>query len=209
MSTSRCGSRRASSQASSPEVFQLAPTPEAFVRKSLRDLRHRAVQWAQGPNMVGWDWEGEVNEAIAKTVARYETLTNPGAYAAMILRNSAKDHLRRVNRLKEVPVGGTADQEDFLVQVANGATAGEHLHRLSFTETTKAVLKQLSSRDREILVLHAYDFSTREIGGRLGLKVPTVRAARRRAFKAYRRAHEQLFPGHPSPAFPTDTAEVL
>ncbi|MFE2467651.1 sigma-70 family RNA polymerase sigma factor [Streptomyces mirabilis] len=178
--------------------------------RALDVLRHRAFHLAQGPNMHGWDWESEVNEAIAKAVSRFDQLGNPMSYAAMILRNSAYDHLRRARQSpRETLADNSTIEEEYLAKVADGTPVTEHLDRLSFSEPTKAVLRKLSARDREVLVLHAFDFTTAEIAKRLDLTPATTKMVRWRAIRAFRSKHARLFAGHPSPAFPTDTAEVL
>ncbi|MET7913963.1 sigma-70 family RNA polymerase sigma factor [Streptomyces avermitilis] len=142
-------------------------------------------------------------------MSRFEELNHPLRYAHIMLRNSAYDHLRRTRRLKEIPAGGSTVEEDYLARVADGAPAAEQLDHLSFSEPTKAVLRALSARDREVLVLHAFDFTTAEIGERLGLSPGTTKMVRWRAFRAFRTKHARLFAGPLSPDSPADPAEVL
>ncbi|MFJ3419025.1 sigma-70 family RNA polymerase sigma factor [Streptomyces sp. NPDC086082] len=201
MSTSRSGSQRANSR---------ALTPEEFIELSIDYLRKHAARFAQGPNMYGWDVEGEVDEAIAKTLRKFSPEMNyPVAYALMILRNSAFDHLRKVRLHREVPVGGTASEDEFLLKVANGASVSEHLDHLSFSPEVKAVLQKLRKSYREHLILHAFGFETAEVADRLNTSKGNVSVTRWRAFHAYRKAHEKLFPDSPAPTFSKDTLEVL
>ncbi|MFF3585007.1 RNA polymerase sigma factor [Streptomyces mirabilis] len=160
--------------------------------------------------MSGWDYEVAVSESLIRTASRLDTLAQPRAYALMILTNKWRDHLRGIKHHREVPVGvGTAAEDDYLEQVVNGAPAARNLDYLSFSDTTKAVLRMLSERDREVLVLQAYDFSTAEIGERINLSPESTRAVRKRAFQAFRKKYAQLFTDRPSPVFPADPAEVL
>ncbi|MFJ7345809.1 sigma-70 family RNA polymerase sigma factor [Streptomyces sp. NPDC101110] len=199
MSTSHDGSQRETSR---------EPTPEDFVRASLPRLELRAKQLAQGPNMHGWDEEDEALWALAQVVSRFEDLKNPMAYALIVLRNSASSHLRKKQKLREVPVGGTTEAEDYLVHVANGASAIEHLE-YTFSKPLVAALLTLPPERREVVVLDSYGFETHEIATRLRLKDGTVRQHRRRALKALNTALKKDSGEQPALSFPTDPAEVL
>ncbi|MBZ6134430.1 sigma-70 family RNA polymerase sigma factor [Streptomyces olivaceus] len=199
MSTSHDGSQREASR-------ELAP--EDFVRASLPRLGSRAKQLAQGPNMHGWDEEDEALWALAQVVSRFEDLKNPMAYALIALRNSASSHLRKKQKLREVPIGGTTEAEDYLVHVANGASAIEHLE-YTFSKPLVAALLTLPPERREVVVLDSYGFETGEIATRLRLKDGTVRQHRRRALKALNAILKKDSGEQPALSFPTDPAEVL
>jgi RNA polymerase sigma-70 factor (ECF subfamily) len=71
------------------------------------------------------------------------------------------------------------------------ATADSHLGEQS--HHVRAALRQLSSRDQEMLLLRAEGYSYKEIASLLGLNEPSVGTLLARAKRAFRQAYEKSY----------------
>ncbi|MCB9915341.1 MAG: RNA polymerase sigma factor [Planctomycetes bacterium] len=110
-----------------------------------------------------------------------------------ILRNTCFSHLRQKGRLKQVSVSAMSAEDDDADYELIDEGAPQPGDRLVAEERAAAFhegLRQLSAKDREILVLrHEEDLSYREIADALGIPQGTVMS---RLFHARRRLRERL-----------------
>lgn len=113
--------------------------------------------------------EDIVQSAFAAAQARWDTIDNPGGYCRQVVINRAKDWHRRRYRREAAP------------------SAEPVTHQPDIDETW-AVLRDLPSRQRAVIVLRFYeDLPLTEIARLLGRPSGTVRSDLRRALETLRR----------------------
>jgi RNA polymerase sigma factor (sigma-70 family) len=159
-----------------PASPQLEPAFEAFFRATWRD----AV--AVGRRLLGDVAEAEdcAAEAFARAFAAWGKVSAMPHRRAWVLRvtsNVAIDRARRRARIDRVH------------DVADGTLGGDELEIAALRLSLLAALAQLSTRQREAIVLrHLFGMSEQETGTALGLSVNSVKKHTSRAMQRLRSA---------------------
>jgi RNA polymerase sigma factor (sigma-70 family) len=144
-----------------------------------RELGRFALRLTGDPDLA----EDAVQEAMVRLLEAggVDSVENPRAWLHRVTLNVVRDHARRretAQRLQPPPPesGPPTPDEDF--------------ERSESVRQVRRVLQQLSSRDRELLIMRESGFRYREIAEVIGVKAESVATLARRALARFQDAYE-------------------
>jgi RNA polymerase sigma factor (sigma-70 family) len=123
-------------------------------------------------------------EAFIRLHRRGSMPDHPGLWLVAVAMNLFRNARSTASRRRQLLTRWRGPRGDSVEPSAAGDQE-EHSHQV------RAALGQLSSRDKEMLLLRAEGYSYREIASALGLNEPSVGTLMARAKRAFRQAYER------------------